>query len=68
MSEKEALLPARRIFCNQYSKVRNCAVKSHLAHMRHSKTKKKHENKKLFELNVHFVRILIGFIYLFRFF
>jgi len=40
MSEKEALLPARRIFCNQYSKVRNCAVKSHLAHMRHSETKK----------------------------
>jgi len=29
-----------------------CAVKSHLAHLQHSKTLEKHENKKLFELNV----------------
>ena len=37
------------------------AVKSHLAHLRHSKTQKKQENKKLFELNVYFVRIFIRF-------
>jgi len=59
------LLPTKRIFCNQYSLESAqtiCAVKSHLAHLRHSKTNKKHENKKkLFALNVYFVRILIRF-------
>jgi len=38
-----------------------CAVKSHLAHLQHSKSLEKHENKKLFELNVLFVRIFIRF-------
>jgi len=63
MSEKEALLQTKRIFCNSAPpqampspKVhkcaeppgRCCAVKSHLAHLQHSKTLEKHENKKLF--------------------
>ena len=68
MSEKEALLPTKRIFCNQYSLSR-CTnaqyrqtiwgVKCHLAHLQHSKTLEKHENQKLFELNVYFVRIFM---------
>jgi len=38
-----------------------CAVKSYLAHLQHYKTLEKHENKKLFDLNVQFVRIFIRF-------
>jgi len=38
-----------------------CAVQSHLAPFQLSKTLEKHENKKLFELNVYFVRIFIRF-------
>jgi len=58
MSEKEALLPTKRIFAtNIPSKVRNCAGKSHLVHLQYSIRLKKHENKKLFESNVYFVRI-----------
>jgi len=38
-----------------------CVVQSHLAHFQHSKSLEKHENKKLFELNVLFVRIFIIF-------
>jgi len=38
-----------------------CAAKSHLAHLQHSITLQKHENKKLFESNVYFVHILIRF-------
>jgi len=74
MSKKEALLPAKRIFLQPILPLKCataqtiCAVKSHLAHLRHSKTKKKHENKKLFELNVYFVRILIRFYILIQFF
>jgi len=61
MSEKEALLPSKRLFCNQCSSkdAANaqdhqiiCAVKKHPAQLQHSKTLEKHENKKLFELNV----------------
>jgi len=62
MSEKEALLPKKRIFCNQCSLYRCanawyhqtiCVVKSNLAHLQHSKSLEKYENKeKLFELNV----------------
>jgi len=33
-----------------------------LTHLQHFKKLEKHENKKLFELNGHFVRILTGFI------
>jgi len=38
-----------------------CAAKYHLAHLQHSKSLEKHENTKLFELNVLFVRIFIRF-------
>jgi len=58
MSEKQALLPTKRIFCNQCSLFRCanaqyhqiiCAVKSHLGHLQHSESLEKHENKeKLF--------------------
>jgi len=33
-----------------------------LAHLQHSKSMKKHENKELLKLNVYFVRIWYGFI------
>jgi len=62
MSEKGALLPTKRIFCNQCS-LQSCAnaqyhqticvVKSNLAHLQHSKSLEKYENKeKVFDLNV----------------
>jgi len=62
MSEKEALLPTKRIFAtyapSKGAQMRNTTqtlsvVTSHLAHLQHSKSLEKHENKeKLFELNV----------------
>jgi len=54
MSEKEALPPTKHILATDVPyKMRNCAVKSHLAHLQHSITLKKHKNKKLFESLEH---------------
>jgi len=54
MSEKEALLPTKRVFLQlilspkyataQYNQI-ICAVKSHTAHLQHSKTLEKQKNK-----------------------
>jgi len=52
MSEKEALLSTKAHFLQPTLPLKCaiaqiiCALKYHLAHLRHSKTKKKHENKK----------------------
>jgi len=69
MSEKEALLPTKRIFCNWCSKVRNCAAPpdhlgseiSYRALATFQNTGKTIKQGRLSQSNMYSVRILIKF-------